>query len=102
LTIKLDENLSRHLSKPLEAEGHKVSTAAQEGMLGRSDSELAAAAARSGMMVFTLDLEFGDLRKYPPGSHAGVVLFRPRSMGPLSVAKYVLDFVRGADLEELE
>jgi predicted nuclease of predicted toxin-antitoxin system len=27
----------------------------------------------------TLDLDFSDVRQYPPGSHAGLLLLRPRS-----------------------
>ena len=52
-------------------------------------------------MVFTLDLEFADLRKFQPGSHPGVVLFRPRSMGPLAVHRFVLEFVKDTDLAAL-
>ena len=52
-------------------------------------------------MIFTLDLEFADLRKFPPGSHAGVVLFRPRSMGPWAVNRFVLGFVKDTDLSVL-
>lgn len=52
-------------------------------------------------MLFTLDLEFADLRKYPPGDHPGVVLFRPKSMGPLVVNMVVSGFARETDLSKL-
>jgi hypothetical protein len=38
--IKLDENLSRHLKGPLTQLGHDVSTALEEGLLGKIDIEL--------------------------------------------------------------
>ncbi len=101
LKIKLDENLSRHLKPTLVGEGHDTVTAADEGLLGRSDTEVGGAAGREGRMLFTLDLEFADLRKHPPGSHPGVVLFRPRSMGPGAVSGFVVDFVRGTELADL-
>jgi predicted nuclease of predicted toxin-antitoxin system len=69
-------------------------------MLGRSDIELGSAAKNEGRMILTMDLEFADLRKFPPGSHPGVLLFRPRSMGPLAVNRFVFDFVKSADLDE--
>lgn len=53
------------------------------------------------MMLLTLDLEFGDLRKYPPGGHPGIILFRPRSSGPLAVNRFVEEFVRDTDLGQL-
>jgi predicted nuclease of predicted toxin-antitoxin system len=99
--IKLDENLSRHLKAALADEGHEASTAADEGLLGRDDVEVGAAAKLGGMMLFTLDLEFADLRKHAPADHPGVVLFRPRSLGPGTVNRFVLDFVRATDLADL-
>ena len=101
MKIKLDENISRHLKQPLTEVGHTVFTAAEQGLLGRRDQEVAAAASVEGCVLLTLDLEFGDLRKYPPGSHPGVILFRPQTLGPLAVSRFVVDFVRHADLQEL-
>ena len=101
MKLKLDENLSRHLKPVLTALGHDVLTAADEGLLSRPDTEIARAAITEGRILLTLDVEFADLRKYPPGSHPGIILFRPLSMGPLSVNRLVGDFVRSADLGKL-
>jgi len=99
--IKLDENLSRHLKDPLSQRGHDVSTALEEGLLGKVDVEVGAAAKSEDRMIFTLDLDFADLRKFPPGSHPGVILFRPRSMGPLAVNQFVLKFSQETELTTL-
>jgi predicted nuclease of predicted toxin-antitoxin system len=101
MKLKLDENLSRHLKPALVELGHDVLTAADEGLLSRPDVEVAACAAREGRMLMTLDIEFADLRKYPPGSHPGTVLFRPGSLGPLAVNRLVADFARATDLSTL-
>lgn len=94
MNLKLDENLSRHLRKSLSALGHDVTTAADQGLLSQPDAAISAAARTEGRMLLTLDLEFGDLGKYPPGSHPGIILFRPRSFGPLAVSRFVEEFVR--------
>ena len=99
MRIKLDENLSRHLKPSLIDAGHEASTAADEYLLGRSDIELAATAKAENMIVFTLDVAFADLRKSPPGTHPGIVLFRPGGLGPVTVNRFVLDFVRDQNLE---
>lgn len=84
MNIKLDENLSRRLKERLLPLGHSVSTVSEEGLLGKVDVEVGAVAKGENRMVFTLDLDFADLRKFPPGSHPGIIfLFRLRSMGPL-------------------
>ncbi len=30
-------------------------------------------------MLITLDLDFADIRAYPPGTHPGIVVLRPRN-----------------------
>jgi predicted nuclease of predicted toxin-antitoxin system len=101
MKLKLDENLSRHLKPVLIKLQHDVSTAADENLLSRPDTEIARAALREGRMLLTLDVEFADLRKYPPGSHPGIILFRPHSLGPLSVNRFIADFIRFTDLNRL-
>lgn len=101
MKIKLDENLSRHLKDLLSQLGHDAATALEEGLLGKIDMEIGAVAKSEERMIFTLDLDFADLRKFPPGSHPGVVLFRPRSMGPLAVHQFISRFARQTRLEEL-
>ena len=101
MRIKLDENLSRHLKTELTNVGHQASTAADENLLGKNDADVAAAAKSENMMVFTLDVAFADIRRFPPGSHPGIVLFRPGTLGPISVNRFILDFVRDQNLESL-
>jgi predicted nuclease of predicted toxin-antitoxin system len=101
MKLKLDENLSRHLKPVLIGRGHDVRTAADEDLLSRPDIEVAACAAAEGRILLTLDIEFADLRKYPPGSHPGIVLFRPASLGPLPVNRFVENFVCSTDLARL-
>jgi predicted nuclease of predicted toxin-antitoxin system len=101
MKLKLDENLSRHLKPVLAGLGHDVRTAADEDLLSHPDDEVAARASHEGRMLLSLDVEFADLRKYPPGSHPGIILFRPASLGPLSVNRFVEQFVRATDLSGL-
>ena len=99
--LKLDENLSRHLRSLLEMLGHDVLTVADEGLLSRPDPVIAAAARAEGRILLTLDVEFADLRKYPPGDHSGIILFRPRSFGPLATIDMVRGFVASTDMASL-
>ena len=101
MKIKLDENLSQYLKQSIQQEGIDVETTLDEGLQGRPDLEVGAAARNEGRMLFTLDVEFADLRKYPPGSHPGVILLRPRTMGFLSVNRFVLEFIQSTDLRKL-
>lgn len=101
MRLKLDENLSVKLKGRLFAMGHDTHTTADEGLLSRPDTEAAAAAAAEDRMLFTLDVGFADLRRHPPGNHPGIVLFRPRQLGPASVSALVESFASRADLANL-
>jgi predicted nuclease of predicted toxin-antitoxin system len=100
MKLKLDENLSRHLKPVLAGLGHDVLTAADENLLSHPDTAIAATASREERILLTLDIEFADLRKYPPGTHPGIILFRPPSFGPNLVNTFIADFIRAADLSK--
>jgi predicted nuclease of predicted toxin-antitoxin system len=102
MKLKLDENLSRHLKPTLLTLQHDVATVAEEGLLSQPDPVVGAAAKSEERMLLTLDLEFADMRKYMPGNHPGVMLFRPRSFGPLAVNRFVEDFLQENDLNPSE
>lgn len=101
MKLKLDENLSRHLKQRLESLKHDVMTVAEEGLLSQPDPVIAKAANDEGRVLLTLDVEFADLRKYPPGGHPGIVLFRPVNFSPLAVNRVIEAFVRETDFESL-
>ena len=89
MKIKLDHNLSRHLRITLEAFGHDVDTAFDEGLAGATDREVLHEATADDRILFTLDTDFLNLKTYPPKCHAGVVVFRPTRQGALDVTKIV-------------
>jgi predicted nuclease of predicted toxin-antitoxin system len=101
MKVKLDENLPRRLKRTLSSLDHDVTTAEDEQLLSQPDVIVAMAARAEGRMLMTLDVEFGDLRKHAPGSHPGIILFRPKSLGLLNVARFVAEFVRRNDLASL-
>jgi predicted nuclease of predicted toxin-antitoxin system len=101
MKLKLDESLSRHLKNSLAALGHDVASVEDENLLGQADIRVAEAARGEGRMLLTLDVEFGNVVKFPPGTHPGILLFRPRRDAPRLVNRFVEDFMRGADLAAL-
>jgi len=68
MRLKLDENLSRHLKPVLVALGYDAVTAGDQNLLGRPDTAVVSAAASEGRLLLTLDLHFGDLRKFAAGN----------------------------------
>jgi predicted nuclease of predicted toxin-antitoxin system len=101
MKVKLDENLSRYLKGEIEPFGHDVDTVAEEGLLSQPDTNVGAAAKADERMLFTLDLDFSDIRRFPPGTHPGIVVFRPISFGTNEVNRFVTNFVSNSDLSSI-
>ena len=78
MRLKLDENLPASLVAPLIASGHDVSTVPAQCLGGAPDERVAAACAAEDRVLLTLDRGFGDPRRHPPGTHAGIVVLRTR------------------------
>jgi hypothetical protein len=74
--IKLDENLPERLVVELRALGHDVDTVHVEHLTGRDDTEVWQAAQVAQRFLITQDLDFSDVRRYAPGTHAGLMLVR--------------------------
>ena len=76
MKFKLDENLPVSSAAILTGAGHDVDTVTAEGLIGAPDREVVAAATMAGRILISLDRGLGDIRAYPPGSHAGIVVLR--------------------------
>jgi predicted nuclease of predicted toxin-antitoxin system len=76
LTIKLDENLPERLVAELNALGHDVDTVRTEQLAGHDDTDVWRGAQSAGRFLITQDLDFSDVRRYAPGTHAGLLLVR--------------------------
>lgn len=76
MKVKLDENLPASLAELLRSHGHDVATVRDENLSGASDVRLVKASAAERRVLLTYDREFADVRRYPPGTHAGIVVFR--------------------------
>ena len=78
LRFKLDENVPVDAAWLLAAAGYDCQTVYDEHLAGASDPDVAQACQAEGRVLVTLDLDFSDVRAYPPGTHAGIMVLRPR------------------------
>src|SRR5436305_14916812 len=76
MRFKLDENLPDTLVVDLQAGGHDAATCEQEAINGTGDDAILAHSTTEARILLTCDLDFSDIRRYPPGTHAGIVVFR--------------------------
>jgi predicted nuclease of predicted toxin-antitoxin system len=74
--IKIDENLAAaHKLLPAQA-GHDVADVHDEGLRGASDKALWQHGCTERRFLVTLDHDFSDVRRLPPGGHPGILLVR--------------------------
>jgi predicted nuclease of predicted toxin-antitoxin system len=97
MRIKLDENLPATLVSLLESNGHDVHTVQTEGLAGAPDREIWAAAQREIRLLITQDLDFSDIRKFAPGTHAGILLLRLKRVGLVAIEERVEQVVKLPD-----
>lgn len=76
MRIKLDENLPDRLTPVLRELGHDTDTVVQEGLRGQDDDVLWPRVQEAERFFITKDLGFSDERRYPPGSHQGIMVLR--------------------------
>jgi predicted nuclease of predicted toxin-antitoxin system len=77
MRAKLDENLPVEAAELLRTAGWECDLVYDEGLAGADDPEVAAACQAGARVLFTLDLDFADLRAYPPSDYVGIVVLRP-------------------------
>jgi len=74
--VKVDENLPREAVDLLRASGFDAVHVLDQSMGGVDDDALATACAHEQRAIVSLDLDFADIRRYPPADHPGIVVLR--------------------------
>lgn len=99
MRIKLDGNLPDRLVAVLTTLVHDVDTVHGEQLTGRADPDIWSAAQSERRFLITQDLEFSDIRRYTPGTHAGLLLVRLPRPGRSALLDRVTALFRTEQIE---
>lgn len=102
MRIKIDENLPRQITILFGAKGRNATTVIEQGWGGLSDEGLWPLVQIDRRWLVTGDKGFADVRRYPPGSHCGVILLRPGEENRRGFIELALRLLDDLDLEELD
>jgi predicted nuclease of predicted toxin-antitoxin system len=69
----LDENLSVQHAVSLRALGHDALSVIEAGLSGEPDTEVRSFAIESGRVLVTLDADFANILRFPPGGTRGII-----------------------------
>jgi predicted nuclease of predicted toxin-antitoxin system len=87
LKLKIDENLPAECATLLSNAGFEADTAGDERLAGAEDRVIASRSQEERRVLVTLDLDFGNLRTYPPSQHAGIIVLRPKRQDKRTVLR---------------
>lgn len=79
--IKVDEDLPTQVVERLRDQAYDASGVLDQNMGGWKDERLWQVVQAHGQFFITADKGFGDIRRYPPETHNGVLLLRPNEDG---------------------
>jgi predicted nuclease of predicted toxin-antitoxin system len=79
LRFKVDENCPLEFVELLRGAAYDADHVLDEGLAGSADSDVAAVVRREQRALVTLDLDFADVRRFPPAEYSGLIVLRPES-----------------------
>ena len=76
MRFKVDENLPENVATLLRSAGHDAVTVFDERLSGQPDTTISTIILREERALITFDLDFSDIRTYPPSEYPGLVVLR--------------------------
>ena len=89
MKLKIDENLPSGCADVLRGAGLDADTVADERLTGAEDFRIAERCRSEGRVLITLDLDFANIRAYPPAEYAGIIILRAKKQDKHAVLTLV-------------
>jgi len=77
MRLKLDENFDIRLVPLIAEGGHDVDTVRGQGLSGHPAGAIYEECRKAGRALITLDLDFSNPLRFPPGPTRGIIVLRP-------------------------
>lgn len=87
MRFKVDENLPVDVADLLRQQHDDAMTIFEQRMAGQPDEVVAQVCQQECRVLITLDLDFADIRRYPPENYAGIIVLRPANQGISAVLR---------------
>lgn len=95
----IDEDLPRATGDLLRQYGYEAVDVRDAGLRGSKDPQIAAYARRERLCIVTGDFDFSDIRNYPPGEYAGLIVLKlPRTATASFILHLLESFLQQEDL----
>ena len=101
MRFKVDENLPVEVVQLFREAGHEAATLLDQDLGGRDDRAVATICQQEARVLVTLDLDFADIRTYPPAHHAGIMVLRLQRQDKPHVLEVFVRVIPGLSQEPL-
>ncbi|KKT29882.1 hypothetical protein A3G55_01720 [Candidatus Giovannonibacteria bacterium RIFCSPLOWO2_12_FULL_44_25] len=102
MRVVVDEDLPRSLAPLFREKGYEVYDVRDVGLRGHSDEEIFKFAQSKNAVIFTADLGFADITKFPLSSHNGIVILRfPNELTVNAMLKMISPMIDEIATEDL-
>jgi len=102
MRFKLDENLPVEAADVLREAGHDALTVLDQQLGGQADEKIIGVCAREKRALITLDLDFSDIKTYPPSSHQGILVLRAKRQSRSNVLEMIAKLIPVLPSEPIE
>ncbi|HOF86710.1 MAG TPA: DUF5615 family PIN-like protein [Armatimonadota bacterium] len=103
MKLKLDQNVPVEVADILQDAGFDAITVYQQQLSGIEDDGLITIVNSEERALLTLDLDFSDIRTYPPAKYHGIIVLRPANQtksAVLSLIGRLIDILRSERVEQ--
>lgn len=102
MNFKIDENLPAEFVELLTGAGNAAETILDENLGGADDTRIAAVCLKEDRILITLDLDFADIRSYPPQAFPGFVVMRPGKQDKLHLIELLRSVLPLLSIEPIQ
>lgn len=94
MKLKTDENLPTEVVTALRAHGHDAISVVEQDLGGAADDAVANVCKMEQRALMTLDLDFADIRAYPPEDYSGIIVVRPNAQTVSAIVALTEQLIR--------
>lgn len=102
MKFKIDENLPVEFVDVLKVVGHKAMTVAEQELQGKVDSEIIDTCSKENRILVTLDLDFADIKLYPPQKYPGFIVLRINHQDKWNLIKVFKNIIPALKQEQIK
>ena len=102
MKFKIDQNLPVEVADQLQQANYDALTVYDQDLVGTVDKIIAEVCLAERRILVTLDLDFADIRAYPPEKYPGIIVMRLRQQDKPYIFSITSRWIRALVTESIE